>query len=691
MTVGLVATAFAGAPAPTAEAGSAFTATMHYEVAQGAYNNSVRVANLSDMNNPVIASDRSPSSSFNGTVYVIGLRYTNFFVCEPLVVVRSLDGGATFEPPESFDLCLEGGSVDAVVAANGTVYVATPGPIVLRSTDRGVTWERLATVADQPGITSLAMDPATGFLYLAWYYSGDSARFSPQFSASRDGGVTWSPSMPILPIGQDGTSAEVAAFNHTAVVSLVRQGASNSTVVATRFADDGTNESTPQVLSPTTYCMLYAAPAIAASPRGLFAISWYADPAYLGTGCWDGWGNTTETFVSLSADGGITFSPPRHVGGPPGWPTWNFGHTIAFDDASRVYVAWWAPNSTLTNSIYVATSTDSGASFNESSFLPTFTVSGGNTSGPNVLSPGPGDRVFLGWSAYYTSESNLSEGAGIYVRTVSGAAEGDVVNGTSVASLQIGIRDAVSGGEVTRLPWNGSLVAVEGLPPGDYGVWVYSADSNASLGLIPVRAWGLTTFTIQIGSVQPYEPPGGPGETPTGVPLPWWFWLLVTTGGSLAAIAIVASLLHARLVREEVLQRKVRLLLYEYIRDHPGATFSEVRDAAGLQNGVAAYHLGVLEKQGLLHSESRRRHRWYYPNGDVSLWRILPLSAFQKSVVEEVQRSPGIGVRELARRLDRRASSVAYSVKGLSREGVLRTERTGTRLRCFAVDDPPRI
>ncbi len=134
------------------------------------------------------------------------------------------------------------------------------------------------------------------------------------------------------------------------------------------------------------------------------------------------------------------------------------------------------------------------------------------------------------------------------------------------------------------------------------------------------------------------------------------------------------------------LKRKVRLLMHEFIRDHPGSSFSAVRDALGLKNGVAAYHLRVLEKLGLTHSEGRRGHRWYYPNGDVSLWRNLPLSRLQTSLVDAVRRSPGIGLREFARAVDRQPSSVSYSLRALFRENVLRAERRGRKLRCFPIE-----
>ncbi len=687
----LVALAVLLTPAVPVRASSSLTATLGFSVLPGAYNNSVHIADSSVVNHPRLVTDRWPSSPYNGTVYSIGLLYTNGYLCEPLIVTRSLDGGRSFEAPRSFSLCLAGGSVDAVVAPDGAVYVATPGPSVYRSTDRGTSWNKMADVANQVGEPSLALDPVTGFLYLTWYWIGDGSPFAPQFSVSRDGGVTWSVPEPILPAGEMGTSVQVTAYGHTAVVSLVHQGVNNttSTVVAVTYVDDGINATAAQPLSPTTYCMLFAAPAVAVSPGGVFAVSWYADPAYSGTGCWDGLGNTTQTWVSASVDGGRTFSAPHLAGGPPGWPTWNFGHTIAFDNTSRLYVAWWATDTQYSNIIYVASSNETGANVSASPFSTSFMLTGGNSSGVDSLSMGPGNEVFLGFTGAAVSANNTTSAGGVYLRDVTGGAAGQVVNGSSLSSLQVGIRSVAGGKEIARLPWTGTRLAINGLASGEYEVWVYSGNTSLSAGTMPVRVWGLTAFTVTMGgSVGPPNGPPGGEPSGSGATFPW---LPVAALAVLALLAsvVLASLYHTRLVREEVLQRKVRLLLYEYIRDHPGASFTEVRDAAGLQNGIATYHLGVLEKQGLLHSESRRRHRWYYSNDGVSLWREIPLSPFQRAVVEEVQKSPGIGVRELARQLGRRASSVGYNVRTLSREGILRTERDGTRLRCFTGDEPP--
>ena len=113
------------------------------------------------------------------------------------------------------------------------------------------------------------------------------------------------------------------------------------------------------------------------------------------------------------------------------------------------------------------------------------------------------------------------------------------------------------------------------------------------------------------------------------------------------------------------------------------AVESGLRDAIGLQNGAAAYHLTVLEKQGFVHSEAKRRRRWYYPSGDASLWKDLPVSPVQDTILRTVRERPGIAVRELSRTLNRGPSSVGYNVRALSREGLLRVQREGLRVRCY--------
>ncbi len=686
------------------------SATLDYTIEAGAYNNTVLVSNLSALNYPKIVADESPASPFNGTVYVLGLHLTDTMTCNPLVVARSFDAGSSFEAPFEVDLCLDGNTIDPAVAPNGTVYFAASGPVVYGSNDSGVTWRELGAAASDPGRVSLTVDPITSALYVVWEWYGDGPAYPVRFAASHDGGVTWTVPVDVVPAGTGGYSPQVTAYNDTVVISLgwnPDPAEWNSTaVVEAVVSHDGGATFAPAIpLSGSTWCMRFASPAVTASPHGVFAISWYADPDYVGSGCWDNWGGTTKTWVSVSTDDAQTFSSPRDAGGPPGWPTWGLGDSAAFDSASRLYVAWLAMGGpgAATNTVYVANSTDFGQSFESASFSTILELSGGNSTGQLGLTPGPAGKVYMVWPVYIAGSTPVNDTAGVYVRTVTGEVRGNVSLTPSVAPAQVdvAIRPSGTSEDMERVPWTGVPVTVQDLPPSQYEVRVYSGDLSSLAGTLPIRTWGLTTFTVHVslsgGGISPpvARPPSppphharGPGpEAPfvltRSQPLPWLPAGLVAGGCVLATAAVLASVLHTRLLREEALQRKVRLLMYEYIQGHPGASFSDVRGALGLQNGVASYHLAVLEKLGLVHSESRRRHRWYYTNGDVSLWRELPLSPLQQALVREIESSPGIGVRELSRRVDRRASSVGYNVRALTREGVLKTERVGRRVLCF--------
>src|SRR5207245_2218895 len=117
-------------------------------------------------------------------------------------------------------------------------------------------------------------------------------------------------------------------------------------------------------------------------------------------GCWDAWGNATQTFVSVSVDGGRTFFAPRLAGGPPGWSAMSFGDAVAFDTRSRLYVTWHsiARNWTAA-SVYVANSTDLGQGFESSSFTTRLQVGGGNSTAQENLALGLNDTVYLLWVA----------------------------------------------------------------------------------------------------------------------------------------------------------------------------------------------------------------------------------------------------------------------------------------------------
>src|SRR5437867_410338 len=665
---------------PVVQGGGLPPVSLSYSVQAGAYDNAVRVGNVTDMHYPRIVVDRGPASPYRGTVYVLGLgAWAEGTTCPMIVVARSFDGGQTFEAPRpTTKLCTYGPSLSVGIDGSGTLYAAGWGPVVARSSDSGLSWTTVADLrpcdcANTPP-ASLVVDPVTDAVYVVWAPSDDVGVWSLasgpiRMSTSRDGGGSWTAPVDILPNGTAGARPQVASFMDSVVVTFrLGDGPSGLYVAAVASQDGGRQWGAPIAVDAPDPCQAWPEPSTAASLSGLFAISWTAMTGSLG--CSGQWGASTESWVAVSRDRGRTFSAPVNAGGPPAWIGAGFGGAVAFDDASQLFVTWRSiASANWTGTVYVANSTDL-ETFENASFALRLETGGSNATAEENLAPGLNGIVYLAWTVFRGSGPET----GIYVRAITGEAEGELVLHSDFGPdpIDVDLRDSITNESRARVRWTGGRASVPGLPPGAYYVWLLGGTGSARAGAIPVRTWGLTSFTLEVG-------------VGAGPAFPWTIPLGLAVGVALLGAAL-ASLHYTRIAREQVLQRKVRLLMCEYVRDNPGASFAAVRDAMGLKNGVAAYHLGVLETQGLLHSESKRRHRWYYTNGAASVWKDLPLSPLQSSIIDAVRRSPGIGVRELARTLGRRSSPVAYNVTMLAREGVLRTERAGRMLHCYPAE-----
>lgn len=672
------------AGAASAETETAYLTSLEYATESDAYDNGVLAAYVGEMLYPRVAIDWSPSSPRRGTTYLLGLESTQ---CGRPVVVRSFDSGETWEQPPAGDLCLPGLNLDVVVDAHGTLIAASWGPKVVRSVDGGLTWDLAADLGSASAPTSLAYDPFTQVLYLAWApldRADEITSSTPEgpilLTSSRDSGLTWSEPISVLGAATRGSYPKVVAFRDSVLMALIAStNLADPFIASVASQDGGLHWSAAIPLSRPSPCARWSAPAAAVSPSGVFAITWY-ESGGTGTGplsCWEDGGALTETLVSISRDNGRTFAGPYAAGRPPGWSTVQYmDGTAIFDEQSRLYVTWHSVSADGA-AVYVSHSSTLEGGYEQASFTTHFQLTAGNATGQQNMAVGPDGTVYLVWRAEaYPFEPPSS---GIFFRGVSGLISGDVLPSEQIGPrvpIEVELYDALTERLRARVPWSGSAISLGALPVTSYELWLRLGEASVRVGEVPVLAWGRTTFTITVEA----STAGSPGP-----PTPW------LASGLAAAIlftsAVFAAFQYSRVVREDVLQRNIRLLMFGYVRDHPGSSFSVVRDAMGLKNGVAAYHLGVLEKQGLLHSESRRRHRWFFPNGDVSLWKDLPLSHLQRALIREVQQSPGIAVRELSRAVDRRPSSVSDNVRSLVREGILRTERLGRKVRCFPSDE----
>lgn len=663
---------------PPAPAAAASGPSLSYSVMPQAYNNTVRIGPSGLLDSPRVAVGPDRGNLSREDVYVIGLNSTqasgpNATACSYLVVIKSTDAGRSFGAPKDGNVCVPKSRVDAVVLPDGIV-VASVGARILRSTDGGATWTPKVVLNTTVIFASLAFDAVTGELHLVGTVSS-----SLEVATSGDGGATWGrPST--IPVQAFGFAPQIAARAGRIVVTLNDLASARSgSVVVPAFvtsSNGGATWSREALLAdPTNATMYHASPVSATvSAGGVFALVWYesADKP--------SWHNAT--MAALSRDGGSTWSPPITVGEIPNLFSDFLPNIAVFDSESRLFVAWHNYSADLTQDFLTVSSSDRALdTFNASAFSINFeSTSAFNATTAGNLAADNASRVFLMWLINGGTNPSAPD-VGVFVRTVTGAAMGDVrADATAAAtSATVTVRSTSAGGPVRQVAWTGQAFLLPELPPDEYQVWIDSGNGSALAGAMPVLPWGQTSFVVHVAGVNTGPPP------PAGPPFPW-IVLEVLAGGVIVLGAALVTLHYTRLTRETVLQQKVRLVLNEYIREHPGASFSAVRDAFGLQNGAAAYHLTVLEKQGFLHSEMKGRRHFYYPNGNAALWKDLPLSELQNAILQAIRAAPGIGLRELGRCIGREPSSVGYNVRALAREGLLRTVRDGLRLRCYPAE-----
>ena len=109
---------------------------------------------------------------------------------------------------------------------------------------------------------------------------------------------------------------------------------------------------------------------------------------------------------------------------------------------------------------------------------------------------------------------------------------------------------------------------------------------------------------------------------------------------------------------DEVLENKIRRLIYNHILKYPGVSFNTLKDIYELTDSSLRYHLYYLEKNNQIHSGTEKGIRCYYPHpASVTIPQRSQaplgsrrLSPEQERILNVIIRYPGINQKEIVNR-----------------------------------------
>jgi predicted transcriptional regulator len=161
----------------------------------------------------------------------------------------------------------------------------------------------------------------------------------------------------------------------------------------------------------------------------------------------------------------------------------------------------------------------------------------------------------------------------------------------------------------------------------------------------------------------------------------------LTEPGKYAGMAIVAPL-FTRLKKRQVLDNFTRGRIEGYIMANPGAHMNAIRDAFELSNGVTAYHLRVLEREGFVSSMTDGMKRRFYPGDKLEAHnKKQELSVTQNLLVSIMEKNPGVTQTELAKMAGTSPQVVNYHIRKLWRMDLITMDKDGRVVKCWVKPD----
>lgn len=136
-----------------------------------------------------------------------------------------------------------------------------------------------------------------------------------------------------------------------------------------------------------------------------------------------------------------------------------------------------------------------------------------------------------------------------------------------------------------------------------------------------------------------------------------------------------------RSLYEDVLEHETRFQLNKFIRANPGASFTDLMNQVNLNNGVASYHLRVMEKAGLVRSIRTGGRRCYYSTAIAT--PEIPMSTAAK-ILAIVKSNPGTCQAAISNELKESRQVIHYHTHQLIKAGEIWHKTKGRKMLLFA-------
>lgn len=164
--------------------------------------------------------------------------------------------------------------------------------------------------------------------------------------------------------------------------------------------------------------------------------------------------------------------------------------------------------------------------------------------------------------------------------------------------------------------------------------------------------------------------------------VPFLLWLMPL----LFIVNLLPYLGYRKIRKTNVLDTTPRSIIYHYIRESPGADFTEISRETGVKENSLRYHLAVLKlmnKVSLL--ETSRNIRYYENSGTFPPMERTVLKHLRnqqtRMLLSLVKKDPGLSRLQLQMALSLSGSGVNWHVNRLSDDGILTVRKEGRNTR----------